>query len=411
MKKVGQWPTFQRKQRRSSTTVTLEWQAAFPPSTIGFGELQLLRMWILREVQQRGGEVDFRQFMELALYHPEHGYYCSAATPWGRDRDFLTAPTASGWYPATWAGFLAELVRRADSTCNLVDVAAGDGSFLTAVLDGLGIGAPTILASASAVDRSAAMRERARVRLADAPVRVAITAALPGTIDRPAVIHASELYDAMPVHRVEQTAAGLTEMVVAAADGGLVWRRRPAGPELARYFTEHGVELAEGQIAEVNPAAESCHRDLLQSAGEGVVAVLDYGYEAARLYDSRGRRHGSLVSTRRHRVGRPPLDAPGEQDLTAHVNWDDLRRAAAACGWNEIGLMSLAEFLVRAGIGQRLDEAGFGVEAELDADTVAARQEVKRLLDPEGMGSDLKVLVQGRGRLGAIAAELLSRPV
>ena len=73
--------------------------------------------------------------------------------------------------------------------------------------------------------------------------------------------------------------------------------------------------------------------------------------------------------------------------------------------------MPLAEFLVRAGIGQRVEEAGFGIEADLDADTVTARQEIKRLLDPEGMGSDLKVLVQGRGRLGEIAAEVLSREV
>jgi len=190
-----------------------------------------------------------------------------------------------------------------------------------------------------------------------------------------------------------------------------VWRRRPAGPELVRYFVEHDVGLADGQIAEVNPAAESSHRAVLESAGEGLVAVLDYGYEASRLYDPRGRRHGSLVSYRRHRVGRDLLDAPGEQDLTAHVNWDDLRRAATTCGWDEIGLMSLAEFLVRAGIGERLDEARFGPDADLDADTVAARQEVKRLLDPEGMGSDLKVLIQGRGRLGEIAAEMLSREV
>jgi len=368
-------------------------------------------MWILREIQKRGGVVDFRQFMELALYHREHGYYCAAATPWGRDRDFLTAPTASGWYPATWAGFVAELVGRADTTCSLVDVAGGDGSFAAAVLDWLGVDAPALVAAAVVVDRSPTMRRRARARLRAAPVDPTITGALPGRIDRPAVVHASELYDAMPVHRVEQTASGLTEMVVAAVDGELVWRRRPASLELVRYFVDHGVALADGQIAEVNPAAESFHRTLLRSAGEGVVAVLDYGYESARLYDHRGRRHGSLVSTRRHRVGRNLLDSPGEQDLTAHVNWDDLRRAATSCGWDEIGLMSLAEFLVRAGIGRRLDDAGFGIEADLDADTVAARQEVKRLLDPEGMGSDLKVLLQGKGQLGEVAGEILNRDV
>ena len=85
--------------------------------------------------------------------------------------------------------------------------------------------------------------------------------------------------------------------------------------------------------------------------------------------------------------------------------------AAAACGWDEVGLMPLAEFLVRAGLEAIVEERGLGMDAELDAETVAARQEIKRLLDPEGMGSDLKMLVQGKGRLGEIAAELLSRGV
>jgi len=366
-------------------------------------------MWILREIGERGGEVDFREFMELALYHQEHGYYASATTPWGRDRDYLTAPTASRWYGLTWAGFLAEIAGGARAGIRLVDLAAGDGSFVASVLDGMGADAPGILNAATVVDRSAAMRERLGTRLADAAVDVEISAAMKRRRDLPKVIHASELYDAMPVHRVEQTAAGLMEMIVGVEDGALVWRRRPAGPELVRYFAEHGVALVDGQFAEVNLEAERFHRDVLEAAGEGIVAVLDYGYEAPRLYDPRGRRQGSLVSYRRHRVGRDLLKSPGEQDLTAHVNWDDLRRAAVTCGWEEIGLMSLAEFLVRAGIGQRAEEAGYGMEADLDAETVTARQEIKRLLDPEGMGSDLKVLVQGRGELAEAAKEILGR--
>ena len=128
-----------------------------------------------------------------------------------------------------------------------------------------------------------------------------------------------------------------------------------------------------------------------------MILVLDYGYEARRLYDARGRAGGSLSTFSRHELGRDPLQAPGEVDLTAHVNWDDLRNAARGAGWTEIGLWPLAEFLIRSGLEQELESRGLGVEAELDAATVTARQEVKRLLDPEGMGSDLKMLVQANG--------------
>ena len=116
----------------------------------------------------------------------------------------------------------------------------------------------------------------------------------------------------------------------------------------------------------------------------------------------------SLATFHRHELGRDPLISPGEVDLTAHVNWDDLRGAAAGASWREIGLWPLAEFLVRAGIAEELEAHGLGMDADLDAATITARQEVKRLLDPEGMGSDLKMLVQAKGEMIDIAHRALS---
>ena len=115
-----------------------------------------------------------------------------------------------------------------------------------------------------------------------------------------------------------------------------------------------------------------------------------------------------MTTFHRHELGRDPLISPGEVDLTAHVNWNDLRGAAARAGWEEIGLWPLAEFLVRAGISDELEERGLGMEADLDAATITARQEVKRLLDPEGMGSDLKMLVQAKGEMIEVASGALA---
>jgi len=371
--------------------------------------LQFVEMWMLREVETRGGEISFRDFMELALYDPDHGYYAAHSAPWGRDGDFLTAPSASDWYGWTLARLFAEIVELVGTRVRLIDLAAGDGSFLASVLDGLGAAGPAIFSGVTAVERSAAMRDQIRDRLAAADVHIRVAAELTADDDGPVVVHASELYDAMPVHRVRQGTDGLEELVVAAVGDHLAWRNRPAGTDLLGYFARHGVTLEEGQLAEVNLAAEPFHRDILRMAGEGLVLVLDYGYEAARLYDPRGRRHGSLVSYRRHRVDRDLLDQPGKRDLTAHVNWDDLRHAAALCGWVEVAQVPLAELLVRAGIAQVAELRGLGMTAELDAATVTARQEIKRLLDPEGMGSDLRMLIQGRGALAEAAREILSR--
>jgi SAM-dependent MidA family methyltransferase len=209
------------------------------------------------------------------------------------------------------------------------------------------------------------------------------------------------------VARAVGRAGGLAELWVAVAGGGLVWQERPPREEVEAYFADHGIALEEGQFGEACLGAAGLHRLMLEAAaGAGLCLVLDYGYEARRLYDPRGRRGGSLATFSGHRIGRDPLETPGEIDLTAHVNWDDLRLAAETGGWTEVGLWPLAELLVRAGLAAELEARGLGMEAELDAATVGARQEVKRLLDPDGMGSDLKVLVQGRGELvdGAAAA-------
>ena len=345
--------------------------------------------WIHDEVRARGGEVRFRDFMELALYDPQHGYYSAGPVRTGRDADFLTAPTASPWY----ARIVARIVSRLSETVGpvrLVDVAAGDGALLEVVRAS---GAAGSVCEVVAVERSAPRRRELAARLPGVPV-VADVADVPVS-SSPTVLHACELYDALPVHRVVARGGELQELWVAVeGDATFVWREHPAPPELEGYFDAHRIDLVDGQVAEASLAARETHRRLLSAAAQGVCLVLDYGYPAARLYNPRGRLGGSLTTFTRHRFGRDPLEAPGEQDLTAHVNWDDLRGAAADGDWHEVALLPLAELLVRGGLADELETRGLGMEAELDADTVAARQEVKRLLDPDGMGSDLKALVQ-----------------
>lgn len=367
--------------------------------------------WIEEIIRERGGAVSFHDFMELALYHPEHGYYRAGPVRFGRDGDFMTAPTASPWYARTVAHLLRRLAV-AGERWTVVDLAAGDGSFLADLAGALASGAGSPLASLVGVERSSSLRHAIGDRLAPlaCPLRAVGDVAELGPFDGPVLAHASELYDALPVYRVMRRGGTLLELWVAAGAAGLEWLEKPAGAHLAAYLTGHGISLDDGQVAEIGLATAALHRRVLEACGPTAVAlILEYGYPARRLYDPRGRRHGSLVAYRRHRPGRDVLAAPGESDLTAHVNLDDLELAARSAGWRELGVMPLAEGLVRAGLAEVLEAAGLGPEAPLGAATLTARQEVKRLLDPDGMGSDLKLVVQATPTMAERVQQVLAR--
>jgi SAM-dependent MidA family methyltransferase len=361
-------------------------------------------------IGERGGEVSFRDFMDLALYHPRWGYYSAASPRYGRSGDFLTAPTASGWYAAVIGRWLTRLVALTGQW-TVVDLAAGDGSFLARLDEATRdpVGPP--FERAVGVERSPAMRSLQERKFVDLSVPAQCSASLtevslsPG----PVVLHACELYDAFPVHRVVARKEGLNELWVKVEEDRLAWCEHPAPLAVREYLFCHRVTLVEGQVAEVNLDARAAHRSALSAvSGAGLALTLDYGYPAGRLYDSRGRYGGSLACYSGHTMSRDPFEAPGEQDLTAHVNWDDLRLAGADAGWSEVGLWPLAELLIRAGLAALVEDRGLGIEADLDAATVTERQEIKRLLDPEGMGSDLKVLIQVRGDLENAVRDSLS---
>lgn len=353
--------------------------------------------------------MSFRDYMELALYHPDHGYYRAASPRYGRRGDFMTAPSASRWYGEVVSHLVAGIAEEA-GPLTLVDAGSGDGSFIRRAVDSMGHSAGRIVRRIVSVESSDNMRRQQRVDLESMPVPFSCVEHISeaGVEGGPVIVHASELFDALPVHRVVARDDRLCELWVGARDGEVHWIERAAPPILEEYFDDRGVRLDTGQIAEVNLEAQSLHRDLLMGVGlPGLALVLDYGYPTPRLYDARGRFGGSIACYREHRLSRDPLSHPGEQDITAHVNWDDLRSVGHEAGWTEVGLWPLAEFLVRAGIEEVMAEAGIGPEVDASADVLTERQEVKRLLDPDGMGSDLKMLIQATPKVAGVIQKLL----
>jgi SAM-dependent MidA family methyltransferase len=203
------------------------------------------------------------------------------------------------------------------------------------------------------------------------------------------LIFSYELFDALPVHRLIGRADGsVGELWVDLdQDGELVWREGEVSDKgLLDLLRNPDVALQAGQVADLSPGWAPLYRDLARRLGRGLLVTCDYGFERQRLLDPRIRFNGTLACYTRQRVHRNPFVKVGEQDLTAHVDFTSLIKAGEAEGLRTVALTRQALWLTACGLFEELK--GTGAET---------RQQAMALLDGEGMGEEIRVLVQAKG--------------
>jgi SAM-dependent MidA family methyltransferase len=208
------------------------------------------------------------------------------------------------------------------------------------------------------------------------------------------LVMANEYLDALPVHRLIQDGQ-LREAWVGWKDG---WFCEVVAelstPQLADHLAAEGVELRDGQRAEVClDAPRWVTKVARRLVPGGVLLVIDYGQDAAELYSTR-HLAGTLLTYRGHEVGDDPFAAVGLSDLTAHVDITALERSASDAGLVLIGSTTQGPFLARLGLGELLAELGRRPDTE-PAAYLEARASVGRLLDPRQLGG-FRVLAWAR---------------
>ncbi len=328
--------------------------------------MEVLREEILAAPGQR---ITFARFMERALTEPGLGYYATSALRPTRSGDFLTAPELHPFFGRCLGRLLrAAWAASASSPFRVLEYGGGRGTLRDDATDDLGF--PVVWTRADLPDRSDDD---------GAPVDLVV---------------ANEYLDALPVHRLRYDGE-LQELWVGWEAG---WFREvpaaPSTPALADHLEADGIELRQGQRAEVCLATP---RWLTTAAARlvpgGAILVIDYGHDAAELYGPR-RMAGTLLTYRGHAVGDDPFDAVGRADLTAHVDITALERAAEEAGLVLIGTTTQGPFLARLGLGELLAELGRRPGTDPRA-YLEARASVARLLDPRQLGG-FRVLAWGR---------------
>jgi len=326
------------------------------------------RARIAEELAKAGGWISFARYMQLALHEPGVGYYSGGAQKFGPRGDFVTAPELGELFGRTLARQLGAFER-------VLELGAGSGA-LAEVLTRELKGEYLIL------ETSAELRARQRERLGE---RVRHVDRLPGRF-RGAIL-ANEVVDAMPVHLVHWTASAILERGVARS---LEWADRPAAGALLEEASR--IRVPPPYVSEINLAARAWMRALVEALDEGAVFVIDYGFPRHEYYHPQ-RSSGTLMCHYRHQAHADPFARPGEEDITAHVDFTALAEAAHDAGAEVLGYTTQAQFLVNCGITDVLAQTN--AENALRYAPIAAQ--AQRLLSPAEMGELFKVLAVGKG--------------
>lgn len=359
---------------------------------------------ILKEMLAAAGPVTFARFMELALYHPEHGYYERRASRVGKRGDFFTSVSVGPLFGGLWAWQFAEWAAAGrDQPLIWLEAGAHDGRLAADFLMALERQRPDCwermeywILEPSVKRRQ--WQEEALSRWLSKTKWFPNWAALPATGVRGAVF-SNELLDAFPVHRLgwSRESAAWFEWGVTWEGGRFDWVRMPGNPPVAAELDNTPPELRavlpDGFTVDLCPAATIWWEEAARRLRSGWLVAVDYGLTAEQRF-APGRANGTLRAYAGHRLATDLLARPGEQDLTADVDFTALIKAGERMGLRLDIFASQSQFLTR--IAAQMWAAGVAWDA------VQTRQ-FQTLIHPEHLGRAFQVLVQRPGAVVSAA--------
>ena len=347
---------------------------------------------------RREGPITFRDWMQEALYNKSAGYYMrDGARIWGRRGDYRTSPETSELFSATFARYVAGLFEELGrpASFHFVECGAGDGSFAQGMLATLRDCFPAMYeATTYYIDEINLTRRRIlgeRLEQFSDKLELGSLNSLPRL--NSGIIFSNELLDTFPVHRITKQNGQLIEFYVTLDDRHeFEWTTGPLSSErLREVYIANGIEIDNDQIIELCPQIDDWFAVVVEKLVSGYVVTVDYGFEAADLYDMRRRPTGTLRAYARHNFAEV-LEQPGERDVTAHVNWTRIRAVGSKLGLETVTFKRQDQFLLDAGILSELVRKTGSAGSEADAARLSLG--AREMFFPDGMGSTFQVLVQ-----------------
>ena len=398
-----------------------------------------LRHKIEREIHERG-PIPFSRYMALCLYDEEFGYYSRNAAQFGKAGDFYTSSDVHAVFGRLMARQFEEMWRTMGSPQRITvkELGPGRGLFAQDVLDWSEKKFPDFFRALQyvLVESSPALRERIQTTLtrhlksgkAEFGSSVQGYGDAASTVDSPSgpaaerrknaahgasrgseadddqapegqktiparepptILFANEFLDALPVEIVSQNGS----LRIDTRGGSFVETWAQPSPEELDFLDRHSVHPKIGERLEVPLAAQQYADHALATIDRGFFIAIDYGY--TRDEQLAGRHRGTLKAIRQHSISANPYEAPGEQDITADVNFTALAAAAEKHGMQAQKLITQSQFLM--GIGEANQFADAFEDCRLPQERVKVALQLKHLVTPAGMGESFHVLVASKG--------------
>jgi NADH dehydrogenase [ubiquinone] 1 alpha subcomplex assembly factor 7 len=344
------------------------------------------------------GPMPVWRYMELCLMHPRYGYYVSR-DPLGREGDFTTSPEVSQMFGELLGLWSASVWKQMGSPqlLRLIELGPGRGTMMADALRALRVLPPLYQSlSIHMVDVNPVLRERQRATLSSVR-NIAWHDNIDDVPEGPCIILANEYFDVLPIHQMVKRENGWHERVVDVDAGGKLefGAAADATPRFDVLLPPLVRAAPVGAVFEWRPDAEIMKLASRVRDQDGAALIIDYGHLRSDAGDT-------FQAIARHTFA-DPLKAPGQADVTAHVDFQALSRAAEDVGARVHGPVTQGEFLKRIGVETRAAALMQKATPEVSADIAAALQ---RLTDtgPGGMGSMFKVLGISEPRLTSLAA-------
>jgi len=386
-----------------------------------------LREKIEQEIRARG-PIPFSCYMEMCLYHPELGYYSRHPEQFGKAGDFYTSSDVHAVFGRLLARHFEEMWRVLGSPEKIVllELGPGRGLFAQDVLDWSRKKFPDFFRALhyALAESSPALRQRLETTLGrhveagkaslcppDEDLGNYVSAlrgnhseeggdvhadGKPASV--PVIIFANEFFDALPFDVISSQG----ELRIDAYHGHFVETWAPASRQELEFLDRYSIHPDQGERVEAPLIAQQYMEHLTAAVNRGFILVIDYGY--TRDEQLAGRLRGTIAAFRQHSVSADPYEAPGEQDITAQVNFTALSAAAERNGMQVQKLLTQSQFLM--GIGETNQFVDAFEECRLPQERAKVALQLKHLVTPAGMGESFHVLLASKGVDEAMIAKL-----